>query len=362
MILIDIETAVPPFKSTQGKTTEELIKRMGVKPAVERMINSVSIHSGIMQRHFVVSDASGSNENLFYSSNGNYIKPDTDKRMEQYEKWSKILASEAVKNILANNSVDSKLISRIVTISCTGFFAPGLDFHLINEFSIPNNVSRTNIGFMGCAASIVGFGNLMNFSTENNTGTYTLLLSLELCSLHLQTEPTKDNILANLIFADGCAASLFSNSKSAKGKLKLIATSSFLFKNSKDMMGWKVGNFGFEMMLSTKLPQIILDEAVPQIKSILNQFGINENQVKHWALHPGGRAILDALQEGLDLEDSKMQPSRFVLSNYGNMSSASILFVLNEIIKKQTILSEDICCAIAFGPGLTLEVAIFKGI
>ncbi len=127
-------------------------------------------------------------------------------------------------------------------------------------------------------------------------------------------------------------------------------------------MGWKIGDFGFEMLLSSELPKIILEQAVPEVKKILNSLGIKKEEIKHWALHPGGRAILDSLQNGLELNDDNMKPSRDVLNNYGNMSSASILFVLKEILKTRDIEQNDLCCAVAFGPGLSMEIALLKGV
>jgi predicted naringenin-chalcone synthase len=165
-----------------------------------------------------------------------------------------------------------------------------------------------------------------------------------------------------MIFADGSAAALFTNSEKEKGKMQLLSTRSVLFPDSEKFMGWKIGSYGFEMILSSELPKIILNEAVPALKNILSDFGIEADKIKHWALHPGGRAILDSLQTGLKLSDEKMLPSRNILKNYGNMSSASILFVLKEILDKSEIHRNDYCCAVAFGPGLSMEAALFKGI
>jgi predicted naringenin-chalcone synthase len=212
---------------------------------------------------------------------------------------------------------------------------------------------------MGCAASLIGFHSVLeSMSAAGGTGGVTLLVSVELCSLHLQAEPTRDNILANMIFADGCAAALFDHER-AHG-LRLLSTSSFLFQHSTEYMGWKIGNFGFEMILSSELPKLILNEAAPKLKEILAGYDISPGEVAHWALHPGGRAILDALQNGMQLSDEHMQPSRTVLNTYGNVSSASILFVLREIMKNSTLKPDDLVCAVAFGPGLTMETAILK--
>lgn len=362
-MLIDIETASPPYQVSQKKAAEELKNRMTGSPAAGRLIDMASAHSGIDHRFIVIPDADKNVDEMFYSDNGNYISPDTRKRMDEYEKWSKILSKSAVQKLFNRTGFNSGDINKIITISCTGFFAPGLDYYLINEFSLPLQMKRTNIGFMGCAASLIGLGSVveaMNTSNDSNV----LLVSTEICSLHLQTEPTRDNILANMIFADGCAAALFSNSAEYRSKIKIevIQTYSILFKNSSEFMGWKIGNNGFEMILSSELPKIILSEAVPALLSILKKKGIDIESIKYWALHPGGRAILDSLQRGLNLSDQKMEASRTVLRNYGNLSSASILFVLKELLRSCKIKKNELCCAVAFGPGLTMEVALLRGV
>ncbi len=360
-MLIDITTASPPYKVDQNLATEELKKRMAVTPVTGRMIDTASHHSGIEQRYFVIPDGESAAEKKFYSNSSGYISPDTKTRMSEYERWSKELTGNAVGDILAKNNVDANEIERLITISCTGFFAPGLDYYLIDRFKFPASVKRTNIGFMGCAASLIGFNTVLeSMSQLRSANGKTLLVSVELCSLHLQTEPTRDNILANMIFADGCAAALFNNSQSATKGLQLLSTSSHLFKNSAEYMGWKIGNFGFEMLLSSELPKIILNEAAPVLKNILAQYNLSSDQITHWALHPGGRAILDSLQNGMKISDEKMIPSRTVLKNYGNLSSASILFVLKELMKNSPLKNNEIVCAVAFGPGLTMEVAILK--
>ncbi len=336
---------------------------MAVTPVVGRMIDMASHHSGIAQRYFVIPDGDEQAEKKFYSNNTGYISPDTKTRMSEYERWSKELTGNAVTDILANNTVDASEIERLITISCTGFFAPGLDYYLIDRFKFPASVKRINIGFMGCAASLIGFNSVLeSMSQLRNAKSKTLLVSVELCSLHLQTEPTRDNILANMIFADGCAAALFDNSATANANngLQLLSTSSHLFQQSAEYMGWKIGNFGFEMILSSELPKIVLNEAAPQLKNILAKQNLSVDHITHWALHPGGRAILDSLQHGLQLKDEQMIPSRTVLNNYGNLSSASILFVLKELLKNTALKKDELVCAVAFGPGLTMEVAVMK--
>jgi predicted naringenin-chalcone synthase len=165
-----------------------------------------------------------------------------------------------------------------------------------------------------------------------------------------------------MIFADGCAAALFSNSpgKSSGKHLKIVSVDSFLFDNSSEYMGWKIGNYGFEMILSPELPKIILNCAVPELLKIIRAKGISKNQIKYWALHPGGRAILDSLQNGLNLSEEQISFSRNVLKNFGNLSSASILFVLKEILNNPGLKQDDYVCAVAFGPGLSMESVLFR--
>jgi len=361
-MLIEIATASPPYKVDQPVAAAELKKRMVGSPVVGRMIDMAAHHSGIAQRFLVIPDGEEDAEKKFYSSGGGYVVPDTKTRMEEYERWSKTLAADAFERILNDTGTDPQEIERLITVSCTGFFAPGLDHYLIERFQIPTTVKRTNIGFMGCAASLIGFNVVQeSMSAATSTGGKALLLSVELCSLHLQTEPTRDNILANMVFADGCAAALFENENNGAGKgLRLLSTSSYLFRQSSEYMGWKIGNFGFEMILSSDLPKIILNEAAPKLKEILAGRGVRPENIAHWALHPGGRAILDSLQKGMHLTDEQMLPSRTVLNTYGNLSSASILFVLKEILKSSVLKKDDLVCAVAFGPGLTMESALLK--
>lgn len=361
--LIDITTASPPLKVSQKTAGIKLAKRIGERPVIARLIEAAAKHSGINTRHVILPDAEENSSKKLFSRNGKDIIPGTAERMEEYERWSKKLSCEAVGSLLNKNRILNNRIQRMFTISCTGFFAPGLDYFLIEEFQLSPEIKRTNIGFMGCAASITGFNSVLESLKSSKDSGNALLVSVELCSLHLQMEPTRDNILANMIFSDGCAAAYFSTSPDeGNSKLELTDTYTFLFKDSSDYMGWKIGNNGFQMILSSELPRIILDSAAPQLIKMLGSKGIDYKEIKHWALHPGGRAILDSLEKGFFLNEEQMKPSRKILKNFGNMSSASILYVLKEIISAEKINKDDLCCAVAFGPGLTMEAALFKGV
>lgn len=359
-MLIDIATALPPYKVNQSLAASELKKRMGGTSAISRMIDMAANQSGIDQRYFVVKDAEENTSDKFYTKDGVHFSPDTKTRMTEYEKWSVYLTKKAVRELSEKNKIDFSSIDRLITISCTGFFAPGLDYELIKDFNISPDVKRTNIGFMGCAAALVGMNSVWE-AMKQNENENVLMVAVELCSLHLQVEPTRDNILANMIFADGAAAAFFSKKyNSERVKLEIQFAESFLFEDSAKFMGWKIGNNGFEMMLSSELPKIILNSAAPKAKEILVRRGIDISSIKHWALHPGGRAILDSLQSGLSLSDDQLKPSREVLKNNGNLSSVSILFVLKNLLENFNLKKDDYLCAIAFGPGLTMELVLLK--
>lgn len=362
-MLIHIATASPPFKVPQSKAAEELKVRMAGRPAVARLIEAAAQNSGIESRYVVVPDAEPGATSRFYPGEPGASPPDTRTRMHEYERWSKELTVDAARRLLQESGCHPGSIRRLITITCTGFFAPGIDYHLMKALQLPPTTKRTQIGFMGCAAALVGFTSVLEgLQASDASEGATLLVAVELCSLHLQTEPTRDNILANMIFADGCAAALFSRDPAYHPRLELLFTHSHLFPDSSTFMGWTIGNTGFEMMLSSELPRIIEEQAVPVLEQLLRDRGIDRSSIRHWVLHPGGRAILDALQTGLRLNEEDMAPSRAVLKKHGNMSSASILFVMKELLDTRPIGKNEHVCAVAFGPGLTMEIALLKGV
>ncbi len=359
-MLIDIVTSLPPFRVSQKFAADKLKVIMGNNPLIGKMIDAIAAYSGIEYRYTVIANGDNSLKEKFYFDDGNYRMPDTKRRMQEYEFWSKTLSVQAVNNIISRNEIDVNEIGKIITISCTGFFAPGLDYEIIKQLSLSPCIKRTNIGFMGCAAAVTGLNNVLE-AIKCNPEENVLMVAVELCSLHLQHTQTKDNILANMLFADGCAAAFFSNKKvDNKIVLEILKTHTILFNNTAEYMTWKIGSHGFEMTLSSELPKIILKDTCPALRRFLEENNIDIESIKHWALHPGGRAIIDSMQKGLNLSDEQTAPSRKVLRNYGNMSSPSIPFVLKELLTK--IKKDDLCCAVAFEPGLTMEIALMKGI
>jgi predicted naringenin-chalcone synthase len=160
-MLIHVATASPPYKVSQARATEELKIRMAVRPAIARLIDAASQHSGIDTRYVVVPDGETSSLERFYSTEAGVKTPDTKTRMIEYERWTKTLAKDAVGRLLLETHCEPSSIVRLITISCTGFYAPGLDYYLMKEFHLPASVQRTHIGFMGCAAALIGFTSVL---------------------------------------------------------------------------------------------------------------------------------------------------------------------------------------------------------
>lgn len=358
--LIDVAAASPPYVVRQSTAAAELKQRMGGNAVINRMIDAAVSKSGIETRHVVVGDADPTVEKKFYAVTSGGPHPGTASRMDLYREWSGRLAVEASSTLLAKTGTPPLSVDRLITISCTGFSAPNFDQQIITRLGLPPSVRRTHIGFMGCAAALVGLTNVLEAGHE--PGRTILLVALELCSLHIQFEPTRDNILANMLFADGCGAALFSSDPLRAGKVRLLTTDSLLLDNSEEMMGWQIGDRGFQMVLSARLPDVIAGAAVPAARRILSDRNLSPDRISHWALHPGGRAILDALQDGLGLSHAQMAPSRAVLNRFGNMSSASIVYVIKEVLETSSIQPGELLCAVAFGPGLTMEMALFEGV
>ena len=258
----------------------------------------------------------------------------------------------AIEAITQNPSFEKhrKNITDIIFISCTGMQAPGVEIDLINHFGLNPNIKRTNINFMGCYAAITGLRTAKDICS--NPGRTVLMVSVELCTLHFQNKFIDDYLLSNSIFADG-AASVIVSSKSDNAKLKLEDFESRLIPNTKDEMSWKISPEGFLMTLSSDVPKSI--KASLEKKHLFNRLP----DTTSWAIHPGGKQIVDGLKSTLELDESEVVASRKVLRENGNMSSATILFVLKEMIENRASKHKNLT-ACAFGPGLTLESALLS--
>ncbi|MCE5231056.1 type III polyketide synthase [bacterium] len=325
-----------------------------------RVLPALYRRSGVHRRHSVLLDANnGSKPNQdFYrlnpqsSSPGLDLGPSTSERMALYQRLGPELAARAAKSAIEAAGSDEK-ITHLVSVSCSGFFAPGIDITLLKDLGLAPTVERTHIGFMGCHGALNGL-RVARAICAADPRARALLCALELCSLHYQFGTDSDTIVSNALFADGAAAAVIA--AGGENKWKIAATGSCVLPESLDAMSWRIGNHGFEMTLSARVPELIARDLRPWIEEWLAANGMRLEDVATWAAHPGGPRILDAVEQALGLGSDALATSRDVLAECGNMSSPTILFILERLAKANAARP---CVALGFGPGLVAEAVLF---
>lgn len=276
--------------------------------------------------------------------------PNTARRMQAFEKFAPQLAACAL-NKLTLTPEERKSVTHVIVTSCTGLYAPGLDFDVVNHLGLNASVERTMIGFMGCYAAINAL-KAAHHIVRSEPDSVVLILCLELCTLHMQQTENLEQILSFLLFADGCAACLVS------GRPAGLAIDSFLalrIPDTSDLITWKIREMGFDMFLSGQVPSTIA-RAMQDVGREITR-GENPTDIPLWAVHPGGRTVLDAVEKGLRLAPDALCHSREVLGQFGNMSSATVMFVLQRMMRGAQAGQRG--CAMSFGPGVTAETMLF---
>ena len=354
--IIHIETIVPDFCYSQSEIAETM-KELTVDRKAQHYLNGLYSDSGIESRYSVLPDfgaASLMNAALpldkLFTGDRNKIFADCSR---------KLISKLATNAFRACSSIKPSEVTHIITVSCTGFYNPGPDLQLISEFGIPETAERYNLGFMGCYAAFPAL-RLANTICKTRPDAKVVVLCLELCTLHFQNSKNLDALLANSIFADGAAMVLIDNSEDGStDRIELESFSSQLLQEAESDMAWTIGNHGFDMVLSRYIPKLISANISGIVSSDLDNHQLKLSEIDLWAVHPGGKSILDKVQECLNLLPEQISTSREVLRNFGNMSSVTILFILKEMMKMRSD-SDKIIYGLAFGPGLTIESAIFK--
>ncbi|MEA2263759.1 MAG: hypothetical protein QOJ51_6584 [Acidobacteriaceae bacterium] len=275
---------------------------------------------------------------------GNF--PDTARRMQLFEQSAPVLMRKAVDR-LALNEKERSSITHVLVTCCTGLYAPGLDFEIVDHVGLSAGVERTMVGFMGCYAAINAL-KLARHIVRSDPKAAVLMVNLELCTLHLQETQELEQVLSFLIFADGAAASLIS---ACEQGFALDSFKAVTVPETRGLITWKIRGMGFDMLLSGRVPAELV-RALHEGELIAERDGIDL-----WAVHPGGRSILDAVEKGLELPVGALAASREVLSCYGNMSSATVMFVLQRMMQQARPGQRG--CALSFGPGLTAETMRF---
>ena len=342
-----IATAVPQF-DVHPKFVD-YAPRLLSNPRDRKLFARMAERSGIERRYSVIAPHPDPDvldrDELF--ERGAY--PGTADRMALYERHAPGLAAAGVAGL---DLTPEETPTHIVVTSCTGFYAPGLDLDLQSRLGLRGNVERTVIGFMGCNAAINGLKAARHI-VRSDPEAKVLLVSVELCTLHIQETDDLDSILSFLLFGDGCAAALIS---AAPVGLELEGFHAEVVPDSAEHITWRTGDRGFSMYLSGAVPAAIARGLPGALAAVRQRF---PDDFRLWAVHPGGRSVLDAVERSAGLAPDALEVSRDILRAYGNMSSPTVLFVLRRMLADGHAPGTP-GIAIAFGPGLTAEIMVFR--
>ena len=363
-VIANISTAVPAYKHKQADIAEYMNELFDFPEQKKRRLRALYATSAIETRYSVLPDYSlPISKGTFFSKAKS--SPDVEARMKIYTDNALSLSVEAI-----NKCVKGKIklvdITHLITVSCTGMYAPGLDVDIVQQLKLNATINRTSINFMGCYAAIHALKQA-DAICKSNPDAMVLIVCIELCSIHFQKKDDIDNITSNLLFADGASAALVVPDKTATKKkmhgFKIADFYSQVDLNGKADMVWQLSSTGFLMTLSKDIPQLIEQSIKKLFTEAARKLKIKKQDITHWAIHPGGKKILSVIQKELGLDTIDLESSYKTLRNYGNMSSPTILFVLKDMLdnKVKPNKPETIFC-VAFGPGLTMESAILENV
>ena len=335
---------------------------LGLQDDEYRKLSVLYKATKIKQRFSVLSDFNSEQEDFkFFPTSSTQPFPTVSDRMKVFACEAPKLSFEAIENCLESYSeFDVQTITHLITVSCTGMYAPGIDIEIIEKFKLNKSIQRTSVNFMGCYAAFNAL-KIANSICTSAIDSKVLIVCVELCTIHLQKSADASHLLSNSLFGDGAAAVIVENQPGPKVSLAMESFFCDLATEGKSEMAWQISDFGFEMTLSSYVPDLIKGGIRQLARNLLKNIDLKIEQVDLYAIHPGGRKILEVIEEELAIPQVKNRFSQKVLQEYGNMSSPTVLFVLKEIFNslKSTDHQKNIL-SFAFGPGLTLESMLLK--
>ena len=354
--IISIATGVPSNKHLQSDLFTYADEVYNKSADDSRKLGFLYRQSGIEYRHSVLADFTiPEQDRTFFNSpsEDNEVRS-IGERMAIFDQFAADLSVETITKCI-DGKIKKDEITHLITVSCTGMSAPGLDLQVMEKMNLSNTIVRTSVNFMGCYAAIhaMKIADAFCKSTENAN---VIVVCTEFCTLHFQKEITIDNMTSSLLFADGCAAILMQSNNAAKGLKIENFYSDVIFKGKKDM-SWQLSTNGFLMTLSGYIPELIKADFEQLVAAALKKTNKTQTDVTDWCIHPGGKKILQSIAQSLNLEKESFAPSYEVLNDYGNMSSPTILFVLKKIMDQleENKKEDAVVFGAAFGPGLTME-------
>ncbi len=367
-VLDAIATGHPPLGRPQSEAADFMRRITSLPEKIRNRIPELYERSGIEYRYSCIPDyiRDDPGDFEFYPSNWELTPPpSTRERNRRYREAVLPMTEQVARDAMAAAGLEPKDITHLVAVSCTGFFAPGIDISLVKRLGLPATTRRAMIGFMGCYAAFNGLRVADGFCNAH-PGARVLLVCAELCTIHFQVTDSMEDAVINSLFSDGAAAAVLSSRgrEEATGRLAYADNHALLHEDSEDYMTWDIGDTGFLMGLSARVPAVIGQSVAPFVDELLTRNSLGRDDVDFWAIHPGGRAIVERAQQELGLRDDQVADSLEVLRLNGNMSSPTILFVLERLLaarsNAETGTHPNTAVAMAFGPGLTLEGCLFR--
>lgn len=370
-VLESIATGNPLLRRSQQLASAFMQQVESLPAPIRKRIPQIYARSGIDYRCSCIEDYERDAADFaFYPKTWTLQPPPTtEQRNRKYREAAVPLAERVAREALVEAGRTAEEITHVIAVSCTGFFAPGLDVELVKRLGLPAHTQRTMVGFMGCYAAFNAL-RLAHAFCQSRPGARVLLVCTELCTLHFQIGETLESAVVNAIFSDGAAAAVLSarTGEEAKGALTYADGHCLLDEDSMDHMTWDVGDTGFNMGLSPRVPGVLARNLPGYLETLLCRNGLTPGAIDFWAIHPGGRAIVEQAQETLALPDVAVRDSLEVLRLYGNMSSPTILFVLKRFLDRHRAeqasggsgLQNGV--AMAFGPGLTIEGCLLQAV
>lgn len=360
-----IGTANPAHRIAQARIADFMAGALQFGEADTRRLRALYRVSGIEQRYSVLPDYDRPNGEYTFFPNTVGLEPfpTVGQRMAAYRREALPLATAAVHECLRQvPTIAPATITHLITVSCTGMYAPGLDLELVGVLGLASNVRRTCVNFMGCYAAVNALKLADAFCRADATARV-LIVSVELCTLHFQKSPEEDHLVSNALFGDGAAACLVLGEPlpAPAPSLALTAFHCGIEPDGHADMAWHINDFGFEMTLSSYVPKLIQRGIRQLTDQLLEQLPVQLADIHAFAIHPGGRKILETIETALGLTTHDNRHAYHVLRNYGNMSSATVLYVLREVLAHATPADHGApVLSFAFGPGLTIEAMLLE--
>jgi predicted naringenin-chalcone synthase len=344
--LQSLGSATPERVYKQAEIVESFFAKL---PGWQPEWAEVFLASGVERRASVI------DVHAFYAG-----QPTTAERMRTFTPTALRLGGEAARRALERGGPDAaEQVGDLLVVSCTGYAGPGLDVHLAADLGLGQGTRRLALGHMGCYAALPALRTAAALVAAS--GQRALIVSVELCSLHLQPATSRQDAVSQALFADGAAAALIAPGAPADpGGLEIVATRTATLPGSQDRMGWLIGDDGFHMSLSPRVPALVDRGLGGLVEQLLGPHGLAPGDVAHWAVHPGGPEILERVQRRLRLADAQLAPSREVLADGGNRSSATVLFILESMLASGEVRPGEWLVTLGFGTGLTLEALLLR--